>query len=287
MQLKSPKTYKELVQKLKDKNIIIKDDTVAESLLQSVNYYRLKGYLLPFVKKGQKICFMPIEIEKLQAIYEFDSDVRNLIANAVEDIEVYLRSKFSYYYAHKYGADGYADGSNYNNKHNHVNFQKRVAQCISENSQSLVVQHHNMKYNGKFPIWVIIEYFSIGMLSYFYKDMPNQDKTAIAMDLYGVNYQILESWLRCITDLRNRCAHYSRLYYWIFPALPKMPYGDKYVPTRRLFAQLYVLKLLYPDHDKWNNDFQKPLVKLFNKYKQHISKKHIDFPYRWKSMLKY
>ena len=57
----------------------------------------------------------------------------------------------------------------------------------------------------------------MGMLSYFYRGMKNKDKATIAQSLYGVNYQTLESWLRCMTDLRNRCAHYSRIYYWVFP----------------------------------------------------------------------
>ena len=116
--------------------------------------------------------------------------------------------------------------------------------------------------------------------------MKNTDKAYIAETLYNVNYQALGSWLRCLTDLRNRCAHYSRIYYWIFPALPKMPTQEKYVPTRRLFAQLYMLKYLYPDPDKWNKEFLKPLEKLMYTYKPYISKKHLDFPYRWKSMLK-
>lgn len=287
MQLQSPKTYEQLIQKLKDKDVVIIDDATACKLLKLVNYYRLKGYLLPFVAKGQKRCFKQIPIEQLAAIYEFDSDLRNLISNAVEDIEVYLREAFSHYHGQQYGSDGYLKSQNYNKIHNHTKFENKINQCIAENSRSLVVQHHNEKYNGQFPIWVIIEYFSIGMISYFYKDMKNHDKANIANELYGVNYQVLESWLRCLTDLRNRCAHYSRLYYWIFPALPKMPHGEKYVPTRRLFAQLYVLKMLYPDHEKWNDEFLKPLIRLVNKNKKYISKKHMDFPYRWKSMLKY
>ena len=287
MQLQSPKTYEQIIQKLKDKKVDITDDETAYRLLNLVNYYRLKGYLLPFIAKGEKTCFIPVTIEQLEAIYEFDSDLRNLISNAIEDIEVYLRGKLSYYYAHEYGADGYLDEKNFNTEHDHIKFEKKIKDCKAENSRSLVVKHHNKKYDGQFPIWVIIEYFSIGMISYFYKDMKNHDKANIAEKLYGVNYQILESWLRCLTDLRNRCAHYSRLYYWIFPALPRMPQNEKYVPTRRLFAQLYVLKMLYPDHNKWNNDFLKPLIKLVDKNKKYISKKHLDFPYRWKSMLKY
>lgn len=54
MQLQTPKTYQQQIQKLKNKNIVITDDSVAQELLQKVNYYRLKGYLLPFVIKGQK-----------------------------------------------------------------------------------------------------------------------------------------------------------------------------------------------------------------------------------------
>lgn len=54
MQVQAPKTYEQQIQKLKDKNIIVSDDTIALELLKSVNYYRLKGYLLPFLKKVRR-----------------------------------------------------------------------------------------------------------------------------------------------------------------------------------------------------------------------------------------
>lgn len=44
MQLQSPKTYEQLIQKLKDKRVDITDDSTAYRLLNLVNYYRLKGY---------------------------------------------------------------------------------------------------------------------------------------------------------------------------------------------------------------------------------------------------
>lgn len=55
MQLQSPKTYEQLIQKLKDKRVDITDDSTAYRLLNLVNYYRLKGYLLPFMAKGEKL----------------------------------------------------------------------------------------------------------------------------------------------------------------------------------------------------------------------------------------
>ena len=287
MLIKKPKTYDQQIAILKNKNIAIIDDVSAKTFLKQVNYYRFSGYFLPFQINGHGSLFPNITFERLQAIYEFDEQLRNLIAGVVDEIEVYFRSQLAYYHAHKYGEEGYMDACNYNNKHDHISFTKRINSCIKENARTTVVQHHMKKYNGHFPIWVIIEFFSFGTLSYFYRGMKNNDKAAIAANLYSINYQTLDSWMRCLNDLRNKCAHYSRLYYWIFPAIPKMPSSEKYIPTRRLFAQLYMLKLMYPNHQKWNENVWKPLVKLVNNYKKYISNKHLDFPYRWKAMLKY
>lgn len=286
MELKKPTTFEQQAELLQNKNIIIEDKNSCISFLSHVNYYRLSGYYLPFIKKEEEACFIPISFEQIKNIYIFDAELRNLMLRSLEKIEIHIRTHLAYYHAHNYGPEGYMRRSNFNKFHNHEAFLKRVQSCINENKNSLVIKHHKEHYDDHFPIWVIIDYFSMGMLSYFYRGMKNHDKATIAQKLYGVNYQILESWLRCVTDLRNRCAHYSRIYYWIFPALPKMPADINYIPTRRLFAQLYMLKFLYPEPDKWNPEFVHPLEKLIQKYNPYISKKHLDFPYRWKSMLK-
>lgn len=285
--LKEPLTYEGQIVALKSKHISISDDEKAKTFLNHTNYYRFSGYFLPFQIKHQDSLFPSISFEQLQAVYEFDEELRNLIAGIIGKIEIYLRSQFAYYHAQKYGAEGYMNGANYNERHNHPAFLQKINSCIRENSKTPVVRHHMNKYDGHFPIWVIIEYFSLGTLSYFYRGMKNNDKAVIAANLYGVNYQTLDSWLRCLNDLRNKCAHYSRLYYWIFPAIPRMPPTEKYIPTRRLFAQLYMLKLMYPEPLKWNEDVLTPLIKLMKKYHPYISVKHLDFPYQWKSLLRH
>ena len=284
MELKRATTFEEQISLLEEKNILIDDRQDCIKFLNNVNYYRLSAYYLPFKGANGK-CTSNIEFTQIKNIYEFDKELRQLIMSAIEEIEVFLRTQMAYYHAHKYGSSGYMRPSAYNKKHNHVLFTKHITSCINENSKTLVVQHHMQKYDGRFPLWVIIEFFSIGMLSHFYRGMDNHDKSALAATLYNVNYQTIDSWLRCITDLRNRCAHYSRLYYVKFPAIPKMPKGETFIPTRRVFAQLYMLKLMYPKKEKWNENFLKPLTKLIKKYKPYINLDHLDFPYRWKSML--
>lgn len=282
MELKEPKNYHEQMEIIRSKGFCISNEEEAMAFLSNVNYYRFSGYILPYATNKNQSQYT---FNQLKAIYEFDSKLRNLIVWVIEDIEISLRAKISYFHAYKYGAEGYKDSKNFNVKHNADSFSDRVEGCIRENRRTPVVTHHQQQYEGRFPIWVLIEFFSIGMLSYFYRDLKNQDKSYLAKEIYGVSYQVLESWLRCLTDLRNKCAHYNRLYYWKFTALPKMPPDEKYKPTRRLFAQLYMLKHLYPDKDKWNQDFMKPLIKLFREYNGKISREHLDFPYRWKSML--
>lgn len=286
MNLKKPTTYAEQIELLKKKNIIVQDYDSCIKFLTTVNYYRLSGYYLPFKRSGEKQCFITVPFERIQNIYYFDAELRNLLSGVIEKIEVFLKTQFSYYHAHKYGAEGYMLASSFNRFHKHQAFLNHIQNCIKENKNTLVVKHHQAHYNGHFPIWVIIEYFSIGMLSYFYLGMKNPDKSHLAQELFDTNYQTLDSWLRCLTDLRNRCAHYSRIYYWIFPALPKMPNSETYKPTRRLFAQIYMLKKMYPEPQKWNQVVLKPLIKLVKKYRPYISLNHIDFPYHWKSMLK-
>lgn len=236
MELKNPTTFDEQVELLKKKNIIIKDPASCVDFLSKTNYYRLTGYYLPFIRKEEEKCFIELEFSRIQNIYSFDAELRNLISFAIEKVEVYIRTQLAYFHAHTYGAEGYMNQTSFNRRHNHPAYLKHIESCIHENSNTLVIKHHQEQYDGHIPIWAIIDFFSVGMLSYFYRGMKNRDKAQIAEHTYGINYQTMDSWLRCLTDLRNRCAHYSRLYYWIFPAIPKMPSAEKYVPTRRLFA---------------------------------------------------
>lgn len=283
--LKPATTYDEQIALLRNKRIIVNDEDVCRKFLSTSNYYRISGYILPYKAKDSDTCFRDTDFNRIMNIYKFDAELRTLIFSIIEKIETHLRTQLAYYHGHHYGPAGYLDASSFAANHQHSDFLDRVNKCISENEKTLVVKHHQAKYGGIFPIWVISDFFSIGMLSYFYLGMINTDKTNISTSLYGVNYQILESWLRCITDLRNRCAHYSRLYYWIFPAIPKMPDFIQFKTDRRLYTQIYMLKLMYPFPESWKDDFYNPLTQLITKYKKYISLKHIGFPDDWKTDL--
>jgi abortive infection bacteriophage resistance protein len=285
IRIKKPTTYKQQIALIEAKGFRVEDEKSSIQFLNQANYYRLSAYFLPFKKKDGTY-FSSVNFSRIQRIYEFDSRIRTLVFQAIEQIELFTRTQFSYHLAHTYGALGYLNDSTYTTRHNSEMFHSKIQACIEENKRTPVVQHHMQKYNGQFPIWVIIEFFSMGMLSYLYADMQSVDKKKLAHDSFQTSTACLESWLRCLTDLRNRCAHYSRLYYWSFPAIPKMPKDCNYTADRRLFSQLLMLKYLYPDKQRWNSHILVEIETLVTEYLPDISLKHIGFPSDWKNILK-
>ena len=283
-EIKDATTVHEQMEKLKSRGCIILDEDFCCSKLASINYYRLTAYFLPFRISDDKYR-EGTSFLKVYQIYEFDRKLRNVVFSAIEEIEIYLRSQFSYYYAHKYGPIGYLNATNFSGKHDHNKFLENIDREIESNNKVLFVRHHKDNYNGVFPIWVISELFTFGMLSYFYGDMKTPDKKALASYLYGTTYKNLTSWLRCCTDMRNICAHYGRLYYRIFSALPAgfiLLESEK----RRLWGQMLTVRVLYPDAEKWNREVMPALELLFDEYHEDIDFYHMAFPKDWLVQLK-
>lgn len=284
MEIKKATTFDEQLELLEKRNCYISDPVFCKQVLQQVNYYRFSAYFLPF-KNADGAYRDGTSFHRVFRIYEFDRKMRKTLFSAIEQVELYLRTQLAYFHAHKYGALGYMDSANYGTRHNHERFLKLFQDEVKHSENVLFVKHHVENYGGNFPIWVATELFSFGMLSYFYSDMVTADKKIIARDLYETTFGNLDSWLRCCTDLRNICAHYGRLYYRIFSAIPATPNGFPMKLNRRLFDNIVMLKFLYPDRDRWNNEVLTSISALIGEYRGDIALNHIGFPDTWERLL--
>lgn len=283
-EIKKPTTYEEQIEILRNRGCIISDNAFCKAQLEAINYYRLTAYFLPF-KIDNDHYDKNTTFQQVYRIYEFDRKLRAILFSAVEEVEVYLRSRFAYYHAHKYGATGYLSPANFSNKHNDEKFKTNIEREIESNKDVLFVKHHIEHYNSIFPIWVVFELFTFGMLSYFYNDLKTTDQKLLSNELYQTTPKNVISWLRCCTDLRNICAHYGRLYYRIFPASPAgLQMSD--AAKRRLWGTITALFSLYPHPQKWNNDILPSLEALFEKYKEDINLYHLAFPHDWNCKLR-
>lgn len=283
---KPPLKYEEQLEKLKKRGCIINDDKKCISILKSINYYRLSAYFLPF-KLDNGNYEEGLSFERVFSIYEFDRKLHGILFNALEETEIFLRSKIAYFHAHEYGALGYMDKANFSVKAElHENFIENFKREIDKNKNILFVKHHIYKYGEEFPIWAASEMFTFGMLSKFFANMTWQDRENLSNDIYKTNPKFVGSWLRCCTDLRNICAHYGRLYFRTFSAAPSGIDNLEEKSKRKLFGAILSLKKLYPFKDKWDNGTLKKLMSLVDEHKSDIDLEHIGFSYNWIEELK-
>ena len=182
--MKNPTTFEEQMQLMKSRGLIIENEDNCLEYLRYINYYRLSAYLLPF-KKSDDTFFPDTTFERICRIYEFDRRLRLLLLSTIEEIELLLRTQLAYHSAHTYGTLGYLKEEYYNSDHDHERFLQSIETAIKNNKSTPVVKHHNAEYGGKFPIWVIVDFFSIGNLSYFYSDLLTKDKKQIAKQLFN------------------------------------------------------------------------------------------------------
>jgi abortive infection bacteriophage resistance protein len=85
----------EQIEQLKSRGLAITDEQYARHYLRNVSYYRLAGYWWPMQLDKIRHVFKPhSRFEDVIALYSFDSELRLLVFNAIERIEIGLRTRF-------------------------------------------------------------------------------------------------------------------------------------------------------------------------------------------------
>lgn len=62
------------------------------------------------------------------------------------------------------------------------------------------------------PIWMAVELWDFGTISRFFSGMKTKDRDFIANKYRISDGKTLEAWIRHLNDVRNICAHHSRLW---------------------------------------------------------------------------
>ncbi len=282
--VKSPSTVEDQIEKLRSRGCIIEDYDHAVCALSNINYYRLAHYFAVFLETKNRYRD-GTSFEAVMHIYDFDRLLRSLLLLALEEVEITMRANISNYHALKYGALGYLNGSSFDARHNHKAFLKKIDRMIENNTGEQLVTHHMKKYGGAFPLWVIMELFSFGNLNAFYSDMKTEDKRAVAENAFDLPYRCVENWLQCLSELRNHCAHYNRLYANTLSAVPKQIPNSERRLSNTLFDYILILKQLYPRNEIWNTAFAGKLALLMAEYNEVVDLNCIGFPSDWQAQL--
>lgn len=282
--VKPSKTFEQQIEILKNRGLIINDYKEAVFMLSNVNYYRFTAYLLPY-KKEDGTYKDGITFEMIASLYRFDKEFRTLLIDILGSIEISFRTYVAYTLANNHKPLGYLRKENFINPTYHNNFLLSLENEKRSNSNKLFIKHHNEKYNGKLPIWVATEIMTFGMLSKLYSNMLPEDKTFIKNNLCNVPIALVEQWLQALTNIRNQCAHYGRIYNTKLPIVKIKKQDKKHnIPDNMIFAYIIAMKYLIADSITWNKFFTKLQV-LISDYYNYIDLKLIGFPENWIELL--
>ena len=280
-----PLKVEEQLANLKALNLIIEDDEYAEEILNDISYFRLiKAYSLGLKPKNGEYN-ENVSFNQIVNLYKFNANFRQLLFSIVERVEVNLRCRIANYFSVRYGVFGYEDQNNFENPQYHQLFLVDIQQEIGRNLKSPFVRNFQDNYDGRIPMYALVELFSFGTLSKFFKNMKNVDKKAIA-SIYGVGYTYLESWFESIAYVRNLCAHYGRIYNAKFTKKPMLYKQDIAIgaDNGRMFAILLCISRLVKHDTHWI-DFLDKMELIVEKYSI-VDISTMGFPLEWKQYLK-
>ena len=203
--------FREQLDILIARGLVVEDEDVALSILQRINFYRFTAYTLTF--KNDDYFFPNTTFDKIYNHYQFDTKFGNLLMEIIEYIEISFRTTISNLIAIKYGSLGHENKDNFRIEKFHTSFMEELQSCIYKSNRELAIAHYRENYKGQYPIWVVSEIITFGILSKLYKNMKTADQKNLARTYYPkVDYRDLGNWLEVLTIIRNRCAHYSRLF---------------------------------------------------------------------------
>lgn len=231
-------SYEQQADRLEERGLAFdRADLVAH--LADVGYYRLSGYWYIYKQNpgSDDESFAPgTSFEKVWNLYTFDRQLRLITLDAIERVEVYMRTQLAYRLAETAGPFGYLDRSTLPNMEQGA-YGHFMSRCFTayDRSKTLFIEHFKQKYgdsHGLPPYWTLVNIMDFGMMLTLFKGSPDDVKRGIADDL-GVRAEVFESWLLTLNTVRNACAHHDRLWNKRLGNRTKIPRGHRYPEWHR------------------------------------------------------
>ena len=318
--MKPFKNHDELIEILISRGLVIKNKKKTKNVFENITYYALiNGYKdLFLIKDPNNIPVIPesyktdTKFEEIYDLFLFDRELRNVFLEYLLIFESSIKSKISYFYS-----DKFKQTTDYLNPLNFTNNKSKFNQIIEligimnliikeQNKHDGPVKHYLLNHGGV-PIWVMMNYLTLGNINKFYDSIDPSLQNTIASS-YSIqflrNYRKKEmvyeydilSILKLANLFRNCCAHGERFYNYKLKKQPmcsnisKIINVDTTLLRGNLFTMASFLKVVLEKKDY--ADFVKKLSKLFVKYQNKFVKSHINevlnemgFPANWHELL--
>lgn len=222
----------------------------------------------------------------------FDRELRLLVLDAIERVEISVRTQWAYHFSHQYGPHGYLEHQHFKqDRHgwHHGEQLQRFAQEAAHSKEDFIVHLLRQYEEDLPPLWAAVEIMSLGHLSKWIANLKHgKDRNRIART-YGMDETILVSFLHHLSIVRNLCAHHSRLWNREFtftfrlpkrtpvPVAPVINWRAKRKLYNTLAMMTWFLDCICLEHH-----FRQRLTNLIGKHG--IDTSAMGFPENWREL---
>jgi len=281
----------EIIEKLQKQGMIV-DPKTALPYLQTVGAYRMKGYWYQWQDLNTKAFHKGAHFDQVIERYEFDRELRRLLADPLERVELAARVFISNVLSKHEGPHWFLNEQLFSrndpgNGATKKSFAARVTDEVQRMEHKPFIVHYRSKYSQPAlpPSWAISECLSFGSWSTAYAklDVPSYKKE-ISRRFRVEHVYVFESWLHAVSVMRNTVAHHGRILGAMTSVTPKSyrQRGLSFSPdqARTFFVTATVLNYLCASI-KHGSDLKIALLDLFTRYPRVPAREGLGFPPDW------
>jgi abortive infection bacteriophage resistance protein len=204
-------TIDEQIEQLARRGMRIGDRARAAHYLGHLNYYRLRGYWmrdeLP-AANGDHPFRHSADFDEVIRLYDFDRRLRLELNDAIERVEVSLRTRWAYVLGHFAGPVAHCDPVIFNERH--AALLARLEALYADRKEVFLARY--LERGEEPPIWALCEVLSLGDLSKWLRSIREHGVRQQIADPYGLAETPFCSFVEHLSYVRNVCAHHARLW---------------------------------------------------------------------------
>ena len=230
---KNPETIAQLQERLQNRGLVFPDPGLAAHQLKVIGYYRLSAYMLPFQRQGtgeDRHQFKTItSFTDIIDLYSFDRQLRLLVMDAIERIEVAVRTVLSDHMSLSYGSLWYTETRCFKPGFELSGSMARIKMELGHDPKDakrrqIHIRHYYETYGRPElpPNWMVFEALPFGFISRIFASIATKDRKEIAAP-FRMDERVVQSTLHALSYLRNLCAHHGRIWNRVFTIKPMIP----------------------------------------------------------------
>jgi len=222
------------IKRLQNRGLIVSDPKKLEHYLTYIGYYHFSAYCHYFQtsspsesEDGPDKPFRDgTTFEKVLDLYVFDRELRLIIIDAIERIEIAFRACIINEMSLKYGAHWYMQVGCFSGGFRHAEFISWLEReykiehspsgkpAIGRPHHEIFINHYFSKYAEPYlpPAWMVGETLSLGKSSLIYENISDASMRKSIAAKFIMDEYYLKKFMHTLTYIRNLCAHHARLW---------------------------------------------------------------------------